>query len=467
MARVYTLISVHTEDCLNPETHEAPLRLAEIAGRCGCQLVPKVTTEKIRSFRRYGRTDVIEALKTQDVGFHMTNYSFPPTVPVYTQGMSWDEGVREFERQERVGYDEWRATFGRDAPTYAQGTPTPFAFPVLRKWGIPTYTCSSCVSLDGLPHHYLGLLKQDWGAPNGFHLGFRLTEEGMDRQLIGEFDEIHQRLRAEGGRIISVSSHEVEWITRGFWDENFRHGKLVLPQDFRPAEIKTRGEVERGFRNFEALLKHVCELPDSEVISARKFHDLYQDRLVGQELSLEEVVTLANAAAEEITFQPMRGQYVSAVETFGLVATALARYFRDGALPETVTAAFLGGPPRSTETAHPEEPMSAEVLHHVLADVCDYLAFHERVPAEAWRGNDSLSTGDFLATISRALVTLHRTGELPDCIEIARGNLTCTRYAPAEASVSTWPAFPPDFADHNGFGFARLQCWTLKPAVRG
>ena len=111
--------------------------------------------------------------------------------------------------------------------------------------------------------------------------------------------------------------------------------------------------------------------------------------------------------------------------------------------------------------------MSAEVLHHVLADVCDYLAFHERVPAEAWRGNDSLSTGDFLATISRALVTLHRTGELPDCIEIARGNLTCTRYAPAEASVSTWPAFPPDFADHNGFGFARLQCWTLKPAVRG
>jgi len=211
--------------------------------------------------------------------------------------------------------------------------------------------------LTGCPNHYQGLLKQGWGAPNGFHLGFRVTEEGMDRQLIGEFDGIHQRLRTEGGGILSVSSHEVEWITRGFWDENFRQGKLVLPQDLRPAALD-RDDSPGGAADRRG--------PPAHAGRRRRLPGLPRAR-------------------------PRRG---------------LAR---------------------------------------------------ERSDLDA----------DFLATISRALVTLHRTGELPNRLEIARGNVSCTRYAPAEASVSTWPAFPPDFADHNGVAFARLQCWTLKPTVRG
>ena len=467
MAKVYTLISVHTEDCINPETDEVPLRLAEICDRHRCQVVPKVTTEKIRSLKRNGRADVLEALKTQDVGFHMTNHSFPPTVPVYTQNMGWDEGVREFERQERAGYEEWRQTFERDAPTYAQGTPTPFAFPVLRRWGIPTYTCSSCVSLGGLPMHYMGILKQDWGPPNGFHLGFHLSDAGKDEEFIREFDEIYQRLHKGEGGLVSVSSHEVEWAVREFWDYNFEQGELVLPKDFRRAPVKTTEEVERGFENFEALLRHICELPDSEVISSRKLHDLYRDRALGQELSTEEAVELAEATSEEIGFQPAGGQYASAAEVFGLVVTLLQHYFSHGSLPETAVLKFYGGPPRSADTRRPQEPMDTDVLAHVLAGVVDYLDFHGRLPAEAWRGNDPISTADFLATICRALVALHRTGELPGTMEISEGTVTWANYAPEKASVSTWPSFPPNFADHNGAALAYLQCWTLKPAVRG
>jgi len=466
VAKVYTLISVHTEDCINPETDEVPLRLAQIANRHGCQIVPKVTTEKIRSLRRNGRSDVIEALKTQDVGFHMTNHSFPPTAPVYNQNASWDEGVREFERRERDGYDEWRATFGRDAPTYAQGVETPFAFPVLRQWGIPTYTCSSCVSLGGFPMHYMGILKQDWGPPNGFHLGFQITEPGMAEQFVGQFDAIYHRLHQAEGGLVSISSHEVEWATHEFWDANFRQGKLVLPRDFRRAPIKTQEELERGLRTFETLLEHVRALPDSEVISSSRLRDLYGDRLAGQELTMSEVAALAEAMAEEITFQPVRGQHASAAEVFGLVVSALDHYFRLGSLPDTVRVSFLGGPPRSADTSRPQQPMGPDILAHVLTDVADYLTFHQRAPAEVWRGNDPISTGDFLATASRALVTLRRTGEVPSSIEIAQGNVTCMGYVPERASVSTWPSFPPGFADDNGVAFARLQCWTLKPAAR-
>jgi len=102
----------------------------------------------------------------------------------------------------------------------------------------------------------------------------------------------------------------------------------------------------------------------------------------------------------------------------------------------------------------------------LLADVADYLQFEGRVPAEVWLGNYPLCPGDFLATMCKALIALCRAGELPDMIQLARGNVTCTNYAPEAAQVSTWPAFPPDFADHNGVAMARLQCWTIKPAVR-
>ena len=157
----------------------------------------------------------------------------------------------------------------------------------------------------------------------------------------------------------------------------------------------------------------------------------------------------------------------SAAEIFGLVTSALHHYFRESALPDAVEFKFYGGPPRSVEPARPNEPVSVDVLAHVVADVADYLSFYKRVPAEAWRGNYPISTGDFMATISRALVTLYRKGKLPTSIEIAKGNVTCMRYVPEKASVSTWPSFPPNFADHNGVALAYLQCWTLKPAVRG
>lgn len=466
MPEVTTLISVHTEDCINPETDDVPLRLADVCRRGNCQAVFKVTTEKIRSLRRNGREDVLEAIETQDLGFHMTNHSFPPTVPVYTQAMGWDEGVRAFERAERQGYEEWKATFGRGAGTYTHGTPTPFAFPALRKWGIPTYTWTCYADLGGAPLHYMGLLMLPASGPNWMHLGFGVGNEGAGVRFCEQFGVIYERLRAHGGGTAHISAHECEWAMRMFWDENFRQGRLVLPGDLRRGQPKPSDEIERGYRNFGQLVEHVLGLPDSRIVTAGEFHKLYHDRLIGAELRPDEVLALAEAATEEITFQALRGQYVSAAESFGVLTEALAHVLRHGSLPQSVRVRYYDGPPRFAETAVGLGALTPAVLGHVLADVTDYLAFEGRVPAEAWVGNEPAAPADLLATTARALLAVARRGELPDRIPLARGNLTCLRYAPEEASVSTWPAFPPDFADENGVRMSRLQCWTLKPAVR-
>ena len=467
MARVHALISVHTEDCINAETDEVPLRLAEICSRYGCRAVFKVTTEKARALQRHGREDVIEALKTQCLGYHMTNHSIPPTVPVYTQEMSWDEGVAEFERVERLGYEEWTEIFAREATTYCHGTDTPFAFPALRKWGIPTYTWGCRADIDGGPQHLMGLLMLPALGDNGFHLGFRLGEEGVGAQLTGEFAAIYERLRRADGGMVHISSHECEWVTEKFWDENFRQGELVLPEDYRKAPLKSREQIERGYDDLEKLVAHISGCDEAEIIAASQFHELYHDRIAGTELAIEQVAGLARAATEEIAFHPVGAGYVSAAEIFGLVVAALSAYFAEGALPEQVRVEYLGGPPRDRQTAAQTKPMSVALFRHVLADVADYVAYHERVPAEVWCGNYPISPGDFLATMCEVLLAVVRNGQPTDGIEIAQGKVTCTRHAPAEAGVSTWPAFPPGFADHNGVAMDRLQTWTLKPATRG
>lgn len=465
MAKVYTLISVHTEDCVNPQTDDVPLRLAEIASRFGCRLVPKVTTEKIRSLQRNGRQDVIEALKTQDVGFHMTNHSFPPTVPVYTQCMSWDEGVKEYERYERRGYEHWCHTFQRQASTYAPGTPSPFAFPVLRKWHISTYTCYDYVSMNGLPLHYMGILKTEWSGPNGLGIGFRVTEEGADKLLIKEFDRLYRRLYQQNGGLITIGSHELEWVTKDFWDvDNFRQGRLVLPEDLGPSETKSKAEIERGYDNFTALLRHIYQTPDSEIITSRELLNLYGDRIMGCTLSIDEIAELATQYIEEITFRPLRGQYVSAAEVFGLITSCLDIYFSTGSLPPSFPVKFYGGPSRSSQSTH-RGPVTAALLRHTIVDVADYLNYWSRIPAEVRIGNDTLESGDYLSVISRALVELFRKGNVPHRIERIHTTVSCMEYAPVKATISTWPSFPPDFSDHNGVSLARLQCWSLKPAV--
>src|SRR5215217_6167817 len=76
---VYVVLWFDTEDYLLPASDDAAKRLGEMLTRNGIRATFKVVGEKARTLERRGRTDVIDALKKHDIGYHANFHSVHPT----------------------------------------------------------------------------------------------------------------------------------------------------------------------------------------------------------------------------------------------------------------------------------------------------------------------------------------------------------------------------------------------------
>ncbi len=102
-ARVYVILWFDTEDYLLPASDDAALRVADFLTREHVRATFKVVGEKARTLQRRGRTDVIDALKKHEIGYHSNYHSVQPTPAMYLSDLGWDDGVAEFDRREGPG----------------------------------------------------------------------------------------------------------------------------------------------------------------------------------------------------------------------------------------------------------------------------------------------------------------------------------------------------------------------------
>jgi hypothetical protein len=104
----------------------------------------------------------------------------------------------------------------------------------------------------------------------------------------------------------------------------------------------------------------------------------------------------------------------------------------------------------------------AEAVHGAGA----FLRSHRQIPAEIWIGSESLSPADYLVTLAAVYQALAATGAAPAQVERRPGRFTADQYV-AEDSTNlwSWPIFPPGFHAPEIMALARLQAWTLKPAL--
>src|SRR4051794_13708180 len=140
-ARVYVILWFDTEDYILPASDDAALHVAEFLSGEGIRATFKVVGEKARTLERRGRTDVIAALKKHEIGYHSNWHSPPPSPAMYLASLGWDEGVAEFDRRERPGFDDISRIFGQVPTCYGQPGSSwgPQSFGALRRWGVPVY----------------------------------------------------------------------------------------------------------------------------------------------------------------------------------------------------------------------------------------------------------------------------------------------------------------------------------------
>lgn len=457
MPVVYVLFWFDVEDYLTPESDDALAGCIEVLESHGVRGTFKLVGEKLRVLKARGRSDILESLKRQDVGYHTNFHSVHPTPAEYLEGLGWQDGIDEFERRERAGFDELAETFGRLPSCYGQPgdswAPQPYG--ALRRWGVPLYLDeANHVGLDDRPFWYCGMLSIFRLRGNTTRYHPQLGEAGVERG-IREFDELYERLLDEGGGVISIYYHPCEYATSEFWDAlNFAGGRNPPRAQWRAPEAKAREEMERELRCFGDYVRHIVSRPDLRVVTARDAAELFADGAAAREFSQAKVRDLASGIGDDIAYHRGDGYTLSPAESMYLVLSSLARADAGGGLQ---TRVGLTGPVRR---------VAGNVTHCSLDS---FLAASEwalqfmddkgRVPDALPLPGGSAGPADFFATANH-LVGEGRKERFP----LRSGRLLTEKHATGEDSWG-WVIFPEGFDGPEIIELAKLQTWSLKPAL--
>src|SRR5207244_2259475 len=140
-AKVYVVLWFDTEDYILPASDDAAFRVADWLTKEGVRATFKVVGEKARTLERRGRADVIAALKKHEIGYHSNFHSTQPSPAMYLSGLGWDEGVAEFDRRERPGFDDVTRILGQAPTCYGQPGSSwgPQSYGAMRNWGMGAY----------------------------------------------------------------------------------------------------------------------------------------------------------------------------------------------------------------------------------------------------------------------------------------------------------------------------------------
>jgi hypothetical protein len=473
-----------TEDYLLPADDDAAKRLAEMLSRHHIQATFKVVGEKARVLERRGRRDVIDALGKHAIGFHANFHSVHPTPTEYLADCGLLDGMEEFVRREGPGAADVRRIFGLSTlACYGQpgSSWAPQAIAALGACGIgtnriPCYLDSGRhVGFGDRPFWYAGAL-------NVYDMGRNETrmdlwaDGGLER---GEksFAAIAQRLAAEGGGLISIFYHPCEWVHQEFWDGvNFRRGANPPREDWRPPPQKPAEQTEQAFARFEKYVDFMLSRPGVHFITARDLPDLYPDPVRSDGATEAQLVEISHrmlsSDSKGLDDQQFGDEMFSPADQFALLAFAIARGIDkvDARSSESIQIPpGLLGPDAQAPAQAPARTLSWPAFRDATLDVRDFLRTSRRIPSRVFIGADPVAPADYAVAMAAAYVAVHDSNQFPPTVALPAGTQVLTMRHVAQDTPGLfggWIIHKEAFRAPKVMEEARLQAWTLKPAVR-
>jgi hypothetical protein len=93
------------------------------------------------------------------------------------------------------------------------------------------------------------------------------------------------------------------------------------------------------------------------------------------------------------------------------------------------------------------------------------MQLHHRIPSTVWLGSTGISPEAYLATLARIIPALN-AGNIPQTVQVQQAILGTTAYI-TEDSEELWGwLFPKGWHAPALMQLAKLQAWTIKPAIR-
>jgi hypothetical protein len=470
---VYVILWFDTEDYILPADDDASLHLADFLTEMKIRGTFKVVGEKARTLERRGRSDVIEALKKHEIGYHSNFHSVQPTPAVYLNALGWDDGVAEFDRRERQGFEDVKRIFGKSPTCYGQpgSSWAPQTLGAMKQWGMKVYLdAGQHVSLDGKPFYYCGLLNiyQITHMPRA-----DLNNPAALPEAEEKFASARKQLQSEGGGLVSIIYHPCEFVHKEFWDGvNFRNGANPPREQWKLPRAKTPEETRVSYEIFENYVRFMRHFDDVKFITATDAVRLYADSACNRTWKTADVKELAKAVGGEAGFQrhmastPAESYSLSAAEVLAI----LSQFVTARAAGKDVAIEYPGSPYGPSSPVTPlEAPITVEgeQFLRTTADVADSIRANRRIPSAVWLGSRAVPPEAFLRSLALVAADMADGKPIPATIEIKPTQLRSSQHvADDNPKLWGWVIFPPNFRAPNVMALAKREAWTLKPAIR-
>jgi len=485
--RIDVLLWFDTEDYLLPADDDACLRLAEMLQARGIRATFKVVGEKARVLEKRGRTDVIAALQKHDIGYHANFHSVHPTPTEYLAECGLLDGMAEFVRREGGGAADVRRIFGvQTLACYGQpgSSWAPQAHAALRDIGVapagvPCYVDEgSHVGWNNQPFWFGGALNvYNMGNGRGY-TRMDLHQPAALEPAKKTVSAMAERLaRENGGGLISIYYHPCEWVHQAFWDRvNFSRGANPPREEWKAPPQRPAAETEAAFQRFGEYIDHIRTIPGVRFITASELPLIYPDAVRREGATAAELAEIAqqivNRPAAAVDCQVIAGKAFSLADQFELLTLAVGSRLEGNQPRFPLVAHGLLGPDNVPPAGGDALRLGWPAFRAATLDVRDFIQSQKRVPARVFIGADAVAPADFLVALAVAYDSLRKTETIPGAeSELPLG--ANTEVLPARHIARDLPSLFGGWVIHKeGFRapkvleVARLQAWTLKPALR-
>ena len=482
---VNVLLWFDTEDYILPADDDACKRLATMLTERHISATFKVVGEKARVLEKRGRFDVIAALQKHDISYHANLHSVHPTPSEYLADCGWLDGVAEFVRREGGGADDVRRIFGVNTLS-CYGQPgsswAPQAIAALKQIGVATRGVP-CYVDEG---DHVGLNQQPFwytGALNVFHMGENCTrmdlhEPGAVAPAKKNVAAIAERLRAKaGGGLISIYYHPCEWVHRQFWDGvNFSRGANPPREQWKLPPQRTAEETDGAFQRFGEYIDYIQALPGVRFVTARDLPGIYPDAVRdggASEKDLAQIASrLSGGESGGIDFQVMENRAYSAADQWELLTFAVGQLIKGETLRFPLVAKGLLGPDNTPPASRNEAHLEWPAFRDATLDALRFIDGQQRIPARVFVGADAVPPADYLVAMAAVYAYHRKNGRLPmqEGVTLGRNTeLLPARHVGQDTPdlFGGWVIHKEGFRAPKILEMARLQAWTLKPAIPG
>jgi hypothetical protein len=426
---------------------------------------------------------VIKALEKHDIAYHANLHSVHPTPSEYLADCGLLDGMAEFVRREGGGARDVRrifsvstlACYGQPGSSWAAQAIAALPAIGVAPHGVACYVDEGDhVGLDQKPFWYAGAL-------NVYHMGQHYTRMDLHDPAAVEpaqqrFSQITRRLLAQdGGGLISIYYHPCEWVHREFWDGvNFRRGANPPREQWKPPPQRTPEETESAFRRFGEYIDYIRAVPQVRFVAASDLPILYPDPLRSTGAPERDLAAIASGLTEGslngVDFRVLEARAYSVADQFELLALAVGLLLDDHKVSYPLQAHGLLGPdapPPATEMSHLDWP----AFRDTTRDVLSFIRTEHRVPSRVFVGANVVAPADFLVALASVYHYYRKNGSLPvdEGVKLGAGlEILPARHIARDTPelFGGWIIHREGFRAPKILEVARLQAWTLKPAIR-